>query len=1298
MKRRLLSIFLSLTMILSMVPSVWAADEMQQDDPAAQETETPAKPAMNGNCGATKEDTVTWALADDDGDGSYTLTISGNGAMMDWKDHSQTVDDTHCGNANAASGDTSCTVKDCILSRPWQNYIDNITKVVVDDGITSIGSDAFNGLEAVTEVTLPDSLTQIGFGAFCRTAITEMTIPEKVSKLGFSAFYGCGNLEKVSFAGNELKEIEVYTFANCSKLRTLQIPDGITTFGTGAVERCDSLEELVFPASVTTLGANGLASYDSNRPNTSLKKVVVKGTVAIPNYMFANCTVLETVDLCDAVTGIGSRAFSNCSSLKSVDGLKAVTEIGDSAFRECTALKSVQFGNQLKTISGFAFDETNLSKVSVPASVTSIGGFGFANTANLKEIAFEGTVAPEIGANAIANDSQLSVVALTNVSDFSKLTEESFVYWNGNWNDQFTVFYVKDADALAALKEKRTKGHGCAYAVAGEGAEFPSCEKDKLATPVKDGYVFAGWYTKDGTNGDWGDKVTSSTKLTAGATYYAKWNTAVLSGDCSAAGNENNVHWELTPNSDGAYTLTISGKGAMADYSCNITRDDATQPWRESQTGVAPSAISKVVVENGVTNIGKFACNGMNHVKEYDIAATVQTISSWGIDTQSVETFTLNENKNFIVDEDGVLMNAAGDTMIAYPGGKAQIAEYEIPASVKTLASGVFVGSQIDKIIIPNTVESVAAWSFSASTAKEVVFDVNVKTLPAGMFSGMANLTQLTFGEHAKIEEIANGALAGLNSIKTFDLPASLKKIGEMGLGQNTSMTELTLPDGLEEIGGQAFKAVYEVEGNLSKLTFGKKMPKMTNDKGSCQILLGQNKLDAVDMTRCTSEADSIDCFNNRGYNGIPVVYTANEAVAAKAKTANNSLMAYAVANGGTFPADTKFEAGKLATPVKDGYRFDGWYKDSGFAGKAVTVAEAGQTYYAKWEVKAEKTAPAAPELNDRTSTSITLKTIEGAQYRCNGGAWQTSPEFTGLTAGTAYTFEAYYPETNDCKASPVSEKAEFSTLYRSSGGSSSSGSSYAVSAPSAKNGDVTVSPKNASKGDRVTITVTPDKGYELDKLTVKDASGNKLKLTDKGDGKYTFTMPGSKVTVSAEFVEEQAASIFADVPADAYYAKAVEWAVKKGITNGKANGLFGSNDPCTRGQIVTFLWRAAGSPAPKGTAKVPGDVLPGSYCYDAVAWALENGITNGLADGTFGVNNTCTRGQSVTFLYRAMGTAPTTVNGFTDVESNAFCAEAVAWAVENGVTNGTTDSTFSPNNGCTRAQIVTFLVRAYNK
>ena len=302
----------------------------------------------------------------------------------------------------------------------------------------------------------------------------------------------------------------------------------------------------------------------------------------------------------------------------------------------------------------------------------------------------------------------------------------------------------------------------------------------------------------------------------------------------------------------------------------------------------------------------------------------------------------------------------------------------------------------------------------------------------------------------------------------------------------------------------------------------------------------------------------------------------------------------------------------------------------------------------------------------------------------------------TGLSANTAYTLRI-------AAVSPVgrsdTQSLNVSTAKTSSGSSSSSsGSSYAVSTPSTKNGDVTVSPKNASKGDRVTVTVKPDSGYEVGSVTVLDSKGNELKLTDKGNGKYTFTMPGGKVEVKATFVKAGETSPFVDVPADSYYFDAVKWAQKLGITNGKTDALFGSSDPCTRGQIVTFLWRAADSPAPKGTAKVPGDVLPGSYCYDAVAWAIENGVTNGFADGSFGVNSTCTRGQSVTFLYRALGTAPTTVNGFTDVAADSFCAGAVAWAVENGVTNGTSASTFSPSNGCTRAQIVTFLFRTYNQ
>ena len=440
---------------------------------------------------------------------------------------------------------------------------------------------------------------------------------------------------------------------------------------------------------------------------------------------------------------------------------------------------------------------------------------------------------------------------------------------------------------------------------------------------------------------------------------------------------------------------------------------------------------------------------------------------------------------------------------------------------------------------------------------------------------------------------------------------------------------------------------------------------------------------------------------------------TAREAVVTVENLPADFVAEYTVTSGNTDLSEYNFavENGKLR-----------WTGEPAFGTYTLTITDKSGVYapvstsfelktadiIAKYDASKKALVKASDAITEEQFAAylkaISAVSVDGTSYAASGKGSVTIVKTDGvidLTAqpfskgeGASYNLVVKATGYQDLTFTVTTAKKSNSGSGSSSSGSS--GSSYAVSAPSTKNGDVTVSPKNASKGDRVTITVTPDKGYELDKLTAKDASGNKLKLTDKGNGKYTFTMPGSKVTVSAEFVEEQAASIFADVPTDAYYAKAVEWAVKKGITNGKANGLFGSNDPCTRGQIVTFLWRAAGSPAPKGTAKVPGDVLPGSYCYDAVAWALENGITNGLADGTFGVNNTCTRGQSVTFLYRAMGTAPTTVNGFTDVESNAFCAEAVAWAVENGVTNGTSASAFSPNAGCTRAQIVTFLYRAY--
>lgn len=264
---------------------------------------------------------------------------------------------------------------------------------------------------------------------------------------------------------------------------------------------------------------------------------------------------------------------------------------------------------------------------------------------------------------------------------------------------------------------------------------------------------------------------------------------------------------------------------------------------------------------------------------------------------------------------------------------------------------------------------------------------------------------------------------------------------------------------------------------------------------------------------------------------------------------------------------------------------------------------------------------------------------------------------------------------------------------------SSSSGSSrprYDVTTPSKpENGSVTVDPERARSGSRVTVTVTPDSGYKLGELVVTDRDGKKLELTDKGNGQYTFTMPSGKVEVAAEFVKEVEVSPFADVATDAYYYDAVKWAVEKGVTNGVSETLFGPDQACTRAQIVTFLWRAAGSPEPKSGSSF-ADVAADAYYAKAVAWAVENGITKGTSETTFHPDETCTRAQGVTFLYRALGKLAAAQAGFTDVAADSYYADAVNWAAENGVTKGISETLFGPDGSCTRAQIVTFLYRAY--
>ena len=341
--------------------------------------------------------------------------------------------------------------------------------------------------------------------------------------------------------------------------------------------------------------------------------------------------------------------------------------------------------------------------------------------------------------------------------------------------------------------------------------------------------------------------------------------------------------------------------------------------------------------------------------------------------------------------------------------------------------------------------------------------------------------------------------------------------------------------------------------------------------------------------------------------------------------------------------------------------------------GKAATCTEAGLT-------DGEKCSVCGKELKAQ-------ETIKALGHSWDEGKVTTAP-----------TYEKTGVKTYTCGICKATKTESIPQLVNSGSGSSGGGSNKTTTYPvnivtkTEDNGTTSSSSKMASKGNMVTITVEPDRYYVVDEVIIRDSRGKQLPVKDNGDGTYTFEMPADKVMVEPTF---SWVNPFVDVKNTAYYTSAVEWTLKRMITQGTTDITFTPNGSCTRAHIVTFLWRAAGSPEPESAVSF-ADVPAGSYYAKAVAWAVENGITLGTTDVTFSPNAACTRAQSVTFLYRASEASASGAPTFYDVAEDAYYAAAVKWATDNGITNGIGNGLFGSNNTCTRAQIVTFLWRSY--
>lgn len=506
-----------------------------------------------------------------------------------------------------------------------------------------------------------------------------------------------------------------------------------------------------------------------------------------------------------------------------------------------------------------------------------------------------------------------------------------------------------------------------------------------------------------------------------------------------------------------------------------------------------------------------------------------------------------------------------------------------------------------------------------------------------GYNTGDMDITITEFNGNENIQRTVNYYDLSLTNGKTYSMDANDEILKPYDLVDKASNS--TVQHDYDSLDINAAHTIKIVSGTLQQS--GELFAETTASKGET-LQLNAYVPDGYEFVRWESSSANALIANINSVNTTLIMPDEDLTVTAIMRETSSPGVTHTVTfnpNGGTVSLSTAITtpSGKLTTmptPILSGYTFDGWFTLASGGSKITTdyVFTSDTTVYAHW-----------------TKNS-------------------------GGSSGGGST---------------------------SSGGSSNGGSSrtsYSITAGNSAHGSVSVSPKSASKGTKVTLTIQPDSGYELDSLVVKDTKGNAVKLTKESHTKYTFTMPNSKVTIDATFteIEQQPSSQirFTDVNSNTYYYDAVAWAVEQGITSGTTAITFSPDAPCTRAQIVTFLWRAAGSPV-MGENNPFTDVTPGSYYYDAVQWAVAQGITVGTSANTFSPDVTCTRGQAVTFLYRyEKSPVVSGGNAFTDVPSNAYYTNAVQWAVNSGVTSGTSATTFSPNATCTRGQIVTFLYR----
>ena len=1181
MKRRLLAIFLSLTMIFTLVPTAWA-EGSETGTASVPELTNPATSGTSGGIDWKVENGLLTVSAASSPEGGYSA-----GQMKDY---------------TSQAGET--------VADPtgWYALKDSITEIKIEEGVTGLGNWAFSYLTNVVKANIPASITSLGNHIF--RGDTALTTVEWASGFNAPEIIDTDSKDK-NYSG---KYVPTSMFDGCTSLGngkelSAWLPASFTGVGCAAFRGTQFTVDFDNWNNLTYIGAYGFAGMP-NLDSFTLSNEITLGLRGGASNAFNN-SGLKSLTVADGIAVVPSGLCNGCDQLSSVALADSVTTITMYAFFNTKALKKIDLKN-VRTIDGYAFWGSGLTDLVLPGSVKNVGSRAFEACTSLTKVTINAADLTLENNNTFAGCNSLNTVVTSADSKINELNNSAFgpdtTYGSKDYG-QAPVESIEingtvnalNFSALSSLKSLTINGQNTWL-----GNALPSRFENLVingdswsvggyqfqgSAPVKHLTVFA-------------DNVSAADKSEAAFRSNSNLETAQFTGT----------------------TVKLQAKMFMGCTKLN---------WLDLSTVGDLTVGSSCFGDDTSKNYGastekpnKFNEDCVIYAKD---AAAAQTLrgSGSGLDKKGI---VLIVNGGTV----DVTAATAGFGAVSCAGYTAQWYDNE------TCTGSPVTGNPVTgKTYYAN-------WTKSASVAltSNPAADADGKVSATYTPSGAVTLSVQNPGaDWLYVWMKDNQPIDGNESSLTLSSPSQsgeyTVKVVAGGTGTdvwtsnaiNVTITKATVANTAKENVHHTFGTTYDVRNlfnidpNAGEATYA--LAENTDENAGAATLEGN----ILTITKAGTIKVSLTTAGTDNYNAGSAV-TATLIVDKAAPTIDITAESTSLVGGGTV---------KLTV--------------SGVPeGGTVTVTQT----------------------DDRGSAAKTL------DLTANG---EISVCLSNTTA--KYTFTVVYAGDDNYNGDNAS--CEVSVTRRHT---SSVTPGNTVSVPSTPNGTVTVTPSNASKGTNVTVTVKPNEGYELGSLAVKDASGNLLPIADLGNGKFSFVMPASKVSVEAEFVKTAATS-FADVPANAYFADAVKWAVDKGITNGLSDTMFGPYESCTRAQIVTFLWRAAGSPEPK-TASSFTDVPASAYYAKAVAWAVENGITNGMTETTFAPDATCTRGQSVTFLYRALkGTASGSTN-FTDVKSDAFYADAINWAVANNVTNGTSNTTFSPNADCTRAEIVTFLYRAY--